>query len=277
MNKHVLICSIIRNQEKNLNLWYNQITTLANILKQNNYELSVSIFENDSVDRTKDILNNFNFDFANLKKIESKNFNNEQYSSIWSYERLKNLAFYRQQCLENLDLNLFNKIAYIEPDIEYDPNWCKELILANHLKSINIEPDIYSAWSLRSLSHPKESMYLYDTCATRYLKEDLFWDVSKENEIINKSLIRTHISNIDSNCIHKVWSTFNCFCVYSSKPFIDKKIKWDFLNKRIDTNQGYYEGRGWLDADTAVICEDFQENGYDKIFINKNCLVRHLN
>lgn len=274
--KNILICSIIRNQEHNLNFWYNQIFNLTKILKENNYNVSLSIFENDSQDKTKEILSNFDFSFLNLKKNESKNFGTIQYSSIWSYDRLKNLAFYRQQCLEGIDLTEFDKIAYIEPDIIYDPYWCSELVLANHLKSINIEPDIYSAWSLRSMKHPKESMYLYDTCATRYSEFDLNWDVAKENEIINKSLIKTYLSPIDSNCIHKVWSTFNCFCVYSSKPFIENNIKWNFINTRLDTKQGSYHN-GWLEADTVVICEDFHKNGYHNIYLNKNCIVRHIN
>jgi len=71
-----------------------------------------------------------------------------------------------------------------------------------------------------------------------------------------------------------VYSTFNCFCVYNSKPFIDG-LRWGFLNKRLNASDIKLDS-GYLDADTSIMCEQFRALGYNNIFINRNCLVRHL-
>ncbi len=212
-----------------------------------------------------------------------ENIGTAQYGSVWNVDRLRNLANARQKCLELTYLFKFDKIAYIEPDVSYDPNWCKELILARHPISTGLgEPDVYSGWSLRSDAHPKESQFLYDTCATRATEDDLTWDITENfGKWRGESLIKTDLGGVDSNCLHKVWSTFNCFCVYNAKPFIDG-LKWDYINRRLDTGQQYIDAGpgalslgGFLDADTSVMCELFREGGYDKIFLNTNCLVRH--
>jgi hypothetical protein len=210
--------------------------------------------------------------------LNSENLGTKQYASIWSLDRLRNLAAYRQKAINQVGHLDFDKIAFIEPDVSYDPKWCSELINAKHPEQVGIVPDIYSGWSLRSERHPKESVFLYDTCATRQTKYDLCWEFGKENLWRGKSLIKTHISDIDSNCLHQVWSTFNCFCVYNIKPF-KEGLKWSYINKRLSNGQEFINdgdyGSGWLDADTVVICEDFRERGHSNILINTNCIVRH--
>lgn len=271
--RNILICTIVRNQYSNLFTWSNQLVKLEEICKQKNCNFTISVYENDSTDNTPfalDLLKGF---FESMV-VKSENIGTKQYGSVWDIDRIKNLSNARNQCLNNVDLDKFDKIVYIEPDVTYNPSWCAELILANHPAQAGINPDIYSAWSLRSENHPKESMYLYDTCATRQYENDIFWNLDKEKEWINNSLIQTNLGGVDSNCLHKVYSTFNCFCVYNAEPF-KKGLRWGYINDRIDAS-GIKVGNGFLDADTSIICEDFRKMGYGKILINRNCIVRHL-
>jgi len=276
MKKKILICTIMRNQENNIMRWYNQLDRLIKWCPD--YEFTVSVYENDSTDETKNILSVIekNGEISIILKCE--NLGTAQYGSIWSTDRLKNLAIYRQKAIDQVGHLNFDKIAFIEPDVSYDPRWCSELINAVHPAQAGLVPHIYSAWSLRSEKHPKESCFLYDTCATRQTKYDTCWEFGKENLWRGKSLVKTHITDIDSNCLHQIWSTFNCFCVYDAEPF-KKGIKWGYLNKRLNNGQPYINdgdyGSGFLEADTVMICESFREAGYNNIYLNTNCLTRH--
>lgn len=272
-HKHILICSIFRDAAGNIEQWFNNLGVLIQLIKDD-YIASVSFYENDSIDSTPKLINSHISKLSiSQSSFVSEKLRNKRYTSIWSYDRLKDLAYYRQKCLNAFDLNQFDKIAYIESDILYDPEWCKELILAKHPASIGKNPDIYSGWSLRSQSNPKECMYLYDTCATRLTKDHTSLSIP-ENEFTDRSFVRTPITGYGANCLHQAYSTFNCFCVYNAEPF-KRGVKWNFLNERLNTGQTKYDG-GWLDADTAVMCEDFHKNGFSNIFINKNCIIQHL-
>ena len=271
----------MRNQEKNVYTWFSQVKRLAVLCPE--YDFFISVYENDSTDSTKIALKILMNDVENsiLKnkiKIVSENIGTKSYGSIWNLDRLRNLANARQKCIDQVGHLDFDKIAFIEPDVEYDPEWCKELILAKHPEQAGLVPHIYSGWSLRSNKHPKESCFLYDTCATRQTKTDNCWNFDKESDWRGKTLVQTRFSDIDSNCLHFIWTTFNCFCVYDSEPF-KKGLEWDFQNYRFNTGQELIKDGDidtWLDADTVVICEDFRAMGYNNILINTNCLVRHL-
>lgn len=262
--------------------WLLQIRELYQQI-ENEYEVYLSVYENDSIDETPDWLDAF-LDQEVVYGIptvwKSERLGTKKYGSVWSVERLRNLANARQACLDQANqkwgLDAFDKIAYIEPDVSYSPKWCKELILARHPKAAGIdEPDIYSGWSLRTANNPKESVFLYDTCATRATPEDITWDIQEQNgKWRGNSVIPTDLGGVDAMCLHRVWSTFNCFCVYKADLFI-AGVKWDCVNYRLNVGQGQI-GDGWLDADTSVMCETFRAHGYNNVFLNTNCLIRHL-
>lgn len=273
---NILICCIIRNQENNLNLWQRQLKELTKLINSNVY---LSIFENDSSDSTKKILQAVDYSFVKDFVLTCENFNKKFYGSVWNLDRLKNLAFYRQSCIDQAFAKwqsiIFDKIIYIEPDIEYDPKWCCEIVNARHPASLNINVDIYSGWSLRSINHPKESCYLYDTCASRQYETDTCWNFENELKWDGESLIKTNLGGFDVNCLHSIYSTFNCFCAYNAKPFY-QGIKWGFSNKRVNSSNFRLENGEFLEADTVNIVEQFRENKYHNVYINKNCIIRHL-
>lgn len=261
--KNVLICSIVRNQEKNLQRWYNQILQLVKYCPDCTFHLS--IYENDSQDNTKEILKNYDYWFIGGEKIiTTSNLGTNQYGSVWSEDRLANLAFYRNSCINQIDIikNNIDLIIFIEPDVKYDAKWAQELI-----NQKICQPDIYSAWSLRSEAIPKESMYLYDTSSTRATENDLYWDFDtseKKCQLINSDW-----------AIFSCWTTFNCLCVYNAKPF-KEGIRFGHINERLKERGGIQPYRNYIDSDTVVICENFRKAGYNKIYFNRNVIVRHL-
>lgn len=289
MKRRILICSIIRNSFPHLPTWFNQILHLQSLC-DNEWDMYLSVTENDSEDGTSEwlqkelpLLTSVS-PFAGKGVVVCDKLGTQQFSSIWNIDRMKNLSSARQRCLNKADekwgLDSFSKIAYIEPDVTYNPVWTKELILAHHPRAAGIgDPDIYSGWSLRSEKHPKESIFLYDTCATRQTDKDICWNFENGHKWRDLSLVQTRLGHFDSNCLHKIWSTFNCFCVYNARPFVNKEVKWGYVNRRINPSEIYIEdgdyGSGWLDADTSVMCEDFRARGHDKILLNTNCLIRH--
>lgn len=285
--KRVLICTIARNARPHLDRWLSQLTGLV-ALVHGEYEVELSIAENDSTDGTTEWLRNTWERWVEDTKgsipmhLSTDTLGTVQYGSVWSVDRLRNLAAARQRCLDQAgDLSRFDKVAFIEPDVTYDPAWCAELILARHPRAAGLgEPDVYSGWSLRSNANPKESVFLYDVCATRATEDDVTWDVNEQGgKWRAASVIPTDLGGHDAMCLHAVWSTFNGLCVYNARPFINGH-KWTYWNRRINPGSGATVphpdgGTAYLEADTAAMCETFHQYGYDKVYLNTNCLIRH--
>ncbi|MEY4570996.1 MAG: Cryptococcal mannosyltransferase 1 [Bacteroidota bacterium] len=121
------------------------------------------------------------------------------------------------------------------------------------------------------------------------IEPDIKYNVQDTNKIINNhdydilSAASTHKNNIfydtwatrpDDKCdrfyldlnqgICKLWSTYSCYCKYNAEP-IKKGINFGGFNKRLNK----------FDCDTAVICENFRENGYNKIAADTSIKVYH--
>lgn len=287
MAKRLLICSIARNARGSLDRWLSQLIRLEALIRDE-WSVTVACAENDSVDGTAEWLRNTAANREALGipfpiHVSTETLGTRQYDLVWDVTRIRRLAAARNKCLEIAGpLVQFDKIAYVEVDVSWEPSWCKELVLARHPAQAGIVPHVYSGWSLRALSHPKEAQFLYDTCATRATSRDVCWDVNENaGKWRGESLIRTDLGGVDSNCLHRVWSTFNCLCVYDAKPFVEG-VKWEAVNRynrwlnpsNIWVDDGDI-GSGYTDADTAVMCEAFRDRGYHNVLLNTNCLIRH--
>jgi hypothetical protein len=238
MKRKILICSIFRNRDKFVERWYDQINSIAKYYKDE-YDFTVSIYENDSIDNTKDKLlllknNNFKNLFLTMEDIKTN-----YYPSIVNQDRVKNLANARNHCLniKDLDLSKFYKIIFIEPDFQYELSSAIKIISAEKIN--NIKFDIISGISIFN-------GIFYDFWATR----------KTENDTQTKIDI--------SNTVEPFWSTFNGFCSYNPEAF-HKGLRFRWFNDRLDT----------FDCDTAVICEDFRKNKYDKIYIDRSAIFNH--
>jgi hypothetical protein len=212
--------------------------------KRNCY--SFSVFENDSQDQTKMWLQALDWSFFKKKYINITNLNIPFYSNSEKYAselcRVQILSQVRNLAIDQVgeDLNLYDKIVFIEPESLFYPKDIVKLI------ELSIDTDIYSPKGIMEKSH-----MIGDIWATRINKED---EIYNGNPIIN-----------EPNDYLPVWSTYSYVCIYDIKPILEG-LRFGFFNKRFNKP----------DCDTAIICENFRDKGYDRIFINTNIKVTQV-
>lgn len=240
MPKKILICSIVRDRARYLNLWLNQINMMID--RCPNYEFFLSVYENDSVDGSSKILKSL--DFSKFKDffIKSENLNTPSFGSVKDDHRVCLLAEARNKAIYECNfLDYCDEVLFIEPDIDYDPSELSNIITDHSC-------DILSAKSRHI--HNVMPHEIYDNWASRFTEKDESWLTGAAVEGFPKRV--------------EVWSTFNCFCKYNAEP-IKNKISFSGFNKRLNK----------YDCDTAVICENFREAGYDKIVLDGRYSVFH--
>jgi hypothetical protein len=238
MNKQILICSIFRNREKFVDRWYLQLNKIAEHYK-NKYNFTISIYENDSTDKTREkLLSLKNKNFKNIF-LKVENINTYYYPSVADENRVKNLANARNSCLdiENINYLDFEKVIFIEPDFRYETEDAIKIISADDIH--NKKFDIISGISL---SYDR----FYDGWATRVTSED------------------RNCHTTIANTIDPFWSTFSGFCCYNAKPF-SEGVRFGWFNDRLNT----------FDCDTAVICENFRKNNYHEIYMDRSAIFYH--
>ena len=234
-NISILYCALIRDNENILVEWINRIKQIKILRPQ--WNINLSCYENDSVDKTKEILKTLDYSFLSWYKITSENtgkkplFNKER-------ERVKNLAAYRNLCVRQYaDLDSIDRIIMHDVDCLYEPEDAVKLIE----ESLN--------WDvLSTISYPTEiSNIVYDSWATRKNKSDKHWN--------HKDVI--------SPGINRVYSTGNGFVCYNPEPF-KKGMGFGYL-----INDSH-------DCENVVICENYLNMGYDKIAFHADYKTRHI-
>jgi hypothetical protein len=234
----------MRNCEKSIFRYYEQLK-LA-VISMPEVDFSISIYENDSVDRTSSILSSLDWSFFKKIQIVSDNIGTNFYGSIKDENRVKNLAEARNKAVYGSNfLNESDYILFVESDVVYTPNDIKELIFFKDKYEIE-NFDIVSAISLHGID---KKFKLYDAWGTRRFPE----------EEIGKPFPKWHLKDFD-----KYYATFNCLCLYKSLPF-KYNIKFDWYNHRLKK----------FDNDTMVLCEYFHSYGYSDIYINYNSRCYH--
>lgn len=240
--KKILISTIVRNSEKHLNRWYENIKTLCLLDKDNQYYLSV--YENDSIDRSVELLNKFDFSFLEDYKIKSEKLDKPLFGRVINEDRVKLLSESRNKSIyNNKFLESASHVLVIEPDINYNVKAIVENI-------INLgDFDIISPRSVDIDKDPP--CYFYDDWSTRKTSNDLKWKIFDKNVLINLGIV-------------SVWSTFNCLCLYKSEPF-KRFLTFGYYNERLNR----------FDSDTAVVCENFRKYRYLNIVLNSQIEVYH--
>jgi Cryptococcal mannosyltransferase 1 len=234
---NILISTIIRNRATFLHNYINQLNELVEIDSSNNF--FISIYENDSVDGSQEILKNLDYSKFKDVFIKSEIKNTPYFGSIKHNERVQILAEARNKSIYQNDfLNVCDWVLSVEPDIFYEPKKLYKIIENNHY-------DILSARSIEIYPPPKN--HIYDGWGTRNTENHFDWE-----------------PNVIFDDIHETWTTYNCFCKYRAKPIIEG-VCFDGFNKRLNIH----------DCDTAVICENFREKGYNKIALVGDCLALH--
>jgi hypothetical protein len=241
----VTICTIIRNQEHNLNDWYNQIKSIVN--SNNNVEFYLSIYENNSTDKTKEMLNGYDFNFFKEFNVVSEDIENlpffkggyEPYGEE-SKLRVKLLSECRNKCMSVDFLKDSDYVVFIEPDIKYDPTIFNDILNFIHINDY----DIVTAISRL------DGRYHYD-----------WWGTRKNDTDTNTNL--THL--INSNEKVDLYATFNCFALYKTKPFTEYGCKFVYMSDILGTH----------DCDTVLVCQEFRKKGFNKICLLPNKIVEH--
>lgn len=108
-----LICGLARDVEKTLPYNIARIRRLGNMFKH----FWVYIFENDSVDNTKQILSNWSTEDPNVI-IYCNNYDKIRHEQDMSRNRMTDMAFYRNHCLSLIKSASFDYNIIVDMDIE---------------------------------------------------------------------------------------------------------------------------------------------------------------
>lgn len=236
----VLVYSIIRNELKFINSYYENLKKIFNELKD--YDFYISIYENDSDDGTKEKLLSKDWSIFPNVSIISEKIKTKNYGSIKDADRVKNLSIARNKAIEAAGfLNKVDYVMMIESDFRFSVESVKAL-----LEFKNVEPDfdIVSAISIRANN-------LYDAWATRKGP-----DFAKGRQEIDANWRKTPYG--------KYYSTSNGICLYRAKPF-QEGARYGWINTVTKE----------FDCDTVVVCQDFYERGYKNVYIMHNNPVYH--
>lgn len=234
--KNILICTIARNVGDKIHRYERQLRELVDEFKDS-FNFKISIYENDSTDNTKELLQNIDFSIFQDHSLQMENIKTNFIGSVVSEERVRNLANARNKAIFAKDSTMLewsDYILFVESDIAFSPKDYRP-ILNFDLSGLN-DVDIFSGVSVADRNR------LYDTWATRQYPEQT-WGWLYNNPL---------------NTVAQYYSTFNCVCLYKSEPF-KKGISFHWFNKT--TNN--------FDCDTVVICDEFHRNGYNKVYINE--------
>lgn len=237
---NILISTIFRDREKYVNTWYSQLNLIT---KDSKHSFGFSVYENDSKDKTKELLKKLDFTSFLEAKIVCEDLNTRYYDfkdqiqprSNESLDRVKNLAEARNKTLEQVDdLSKYDYVLMLDPDYLYDPLEGKSLIE----EAINY--DILSGYSL---------LYgrFYDNWATRNSPNQERGSVPQGVGII------------------PVWSTYNGFCMYKVEPFL-KGARFNHINSLRDNIH---------DCEMVIACQEFRNLGYNNIAINTDRYFYH--
>jgi hypothetical protein len=212
--------------------YYRQIKNIVKTFHEYNFLLS--IYENDSNDKTKEYLKNLDWSFVE-NSIVMENINTDYFTSDdGSKERVSILANARNKAIEAKDfLERSDYVLHIEGDMIFDIK-----SISNILKFKNYEPD-FDAVSSVSLRGKRGSHY--DT-----------WGTRRDNVELKGTLF----DGWKSRNYEKYYATSNGICLYKSEPF-KKGARHGWLNKTL----------GHHDCEMVVLCDEFHRLGYNNIYI----------
>jgi glycosyltransferase involved in cell wall biosynthesis len=141
----VLIYSIVRNIETRADVYYQQIKSIVE--KSPDYDFYLSIYENDSTDKTKQLLFSKDWSFFSGVSIITENINTKFYGSVKDATRVENLAKARNKAIEAGGfLDKVDYILMIEGDNRFKTQAARELL---NFKNVEPDFDVVSSVSIR--------------------------------------------------------------------------------------------------------------------------------
>lgn len=246
--KKILISTIVRDCENNIRNYHRLLKSLVN---HNEFNFFLSLYENDSKDKTKEIISELDWSFIK-NKFCFENIGSQKFGSVVSEERVMNLAQARNKTIDQASefLKESDFVLSVEPDITYDVKEIHELI--NHESTFGYKCDLLTpivGCTRGAGSSIDENLRFYDTWAFRRNPSEKFGDI---------------FPDFKEHPVQIVWSTYCCMALYNADVF-KKGIRYSGYNARLKS----------FDCDTAVICDIMHENGYNKIIVDQSKVVVH--
>ncbi len=177
INETVLICGIVKNCEKRLNLNITHAIRTGEAFK----DYRVIIYENNSTDNTKKILNNFKNNSKFIIESEDIDLNNKENFDLWAYTkitgsnhpcRIELISNARNKVIDLINNNEFNNFSYVIW-IDMDSNgWDINGIINSFLNK--------HSWDVVYANNPNNYYDIYALRDNRFcfgpeIIGDLFW------------------------------------------------------------------------------------------------------
>lgn len=263
----ILICSILRNNERRMSRFFDQIYAFVDRLG-GQHEFWISLYENDSHDRTPELLASADYSRFKDHSVMTEVLGTPAFGSVVAEERVKNLAIARNKALTAKDFyRQVDHVLFIDCDIIYDADFIPTLV---DYSSIGLpRVDAYSGFSVvprEPHEHNIEAdMFLpakpngLPTISRRYRVYDTWGSRRTDKEEWG-----TWRPDAKQFQVGMFWATYNSICLYNAKPFQDG-IRFDHMNERL----------GKFDLEVAVVCEKFRAAGYDQIYVNQGLFCFH--
>lgn len=249
----ILICTIVRNAELTIQRWWKNVTDLSTLYPH--IEFSLSVYENDSEDNSKNLLTDLMKDSSHYFSetfLEMENLHTNFYESVVDGVRVQNLAQARNKCFDQVDnLENYDYALAVEVDAHFTVSSLE--LLFQHIGQWDI---LSCASYTKSSQNPPP---FYDHWATRLTEKEDMWDneIRDGVPLFKSSLSSLHPQTLVPNqidAILPVYATFNLVCLYRMKP-IREGCRFSGYSHRLDS----------FDCDTTVICENFHQQGYSRI------------
>jgi glycosyltransferase involved in cell wall biosynthesis len=237
----VLIYSIIRNRGSDIQRYYDQLKLINETFTD--HEFYLSIYENDSTDFTKEEI--FSKDWSIFKRasIISENIGSPYFGSVKDETRVMLLSNARNKAVMAAGFVYdCDYVLMVEGDVEFDMNSISRLL---NFKRFEPDFDVVSAVSLRPNGKH------YDWWATR-----------------TTAKYKEKASELDPHYRRKeygpYYATSNGLCLYKAEPF-KKGVLHGWVN--LETNE--------FDCEMVVLCQNFRNAGFEKIFIDYRSIAQH--
>lgn len=236
----ILVYSIIRNESRYMNSYHNKLIDMVASFPQ--YEFYLSLYENDSTDGTKQKIMAKDWSMFAGVSIISENIATQDYGSVKDETRVKNLSIARNKAIEAAGfIDFVDYIMMIESDMEFDMKAVEKIL---NFKNVVPDFDIVSGITIRNKR-------LYDQWATRKKPE---YDEG----------VYPIADDYKMKSYDKYYSTSNGICLYRAEPFREG-VRYGYINTIT----------GEFDCDTVVVCQNFQDRGYDGVYIIHDAEIYH--
>lgn len=237
----IFIYSIIRNRQESVKTFYLQVKEIVRLFPE--YTFLLSLYENDSTDKTKQIISSLDWSFIE-NEIVMEDIGTPYFGSTTEEMRVRVLADARNKALEAKDfLDRSDYVLMLEADMSFSMKSIDKI-----LKFKDRKPD-FDVVSARSIN-PMRRSKLYDIWGTRRTSTETFGHL---------------YDNWREHKYQKYYATSNGICMYRSKPLKDG-IRYGYFNKTLGTH----------DCEMVVICDELQRAGYNNIYMVYSAVASHV-